>query len=43
MPDDLLTIVNRGTKLDHPAGMVFEERQALGRTEPVMPLQGSLF
>ncbi len=43
MPDGLLTIVNRGTKLDHPEGMTFEHHQALGRTEPMTPMQGSLF
>ena len=42
MPDGLLTIVNRGAKLDHPEGMVFEDRQALGRTEAA-PAQGNLF
>ena len=44
VPDGTFQIVNRGTKLDHPVGMVFETDDALGRTEPVpAPAQGSLF
>lgn len=32
--DGTFQIVGRGRKLDHPEGMVFEEDDALGRTEP---------
>jgi putative SOS response-associated peptidase YedK len=44
LPDRTLAIVSVGKKLDHPAGMTFEEDDALGRTEPApLPVQGSLF
>jgi putative SOS response-associated peptidase YedK len=40
LPDATLHIVNHATKLDYPAGMVFEDDDAKGRTAP-SPLQNS--
>jgi putative SOS response-associated peptidase YedK len=38
VPDGTFHIVNRGTKLDYPPGMVFEDDQALGRTAPIQAI-----